>query len=153
MRVESMKSVLFLCVHNSARSQMAEAYLKKFAAGVFQVESAGLEPGKLNPYVVRAMQEEGIDISAKKTQSVFELYKAGRLYSHVITVCSKDAADRCPIFPGHAERLHWSFPDPSVFTGSDEKIMKQVRAVRDGIKAKVRAFAEEAIHAGEEAGI
>ena len=140
-----MNGVLFLCVHNSARSQMAEAYLKKFAGDLFQVESAGLEPGKLNPYVVRALQEEGIDISSKKTQSVFELYKAGRLYRYVITVCSKEAAERCPIFPGRTERLYWPFPDPSTFTGSDEEIMMQVRAVRDEIKAKVGAFAEEAL--------
>jgi arsenate reductase len=124
---------------------MAEAYLKKFAGDLFQVESAGLEPGKLNPYVVRALQEEGIDISSQKTQSVFELYKAGRLYRYVITVCSKEAAERCPIFPGRTERLYWPFPDPSAFTGSDEEIMTQVRAVRDEIKAKVRAFAEEVL--------
>jgi len=124
---------------------MAEAYLKKFAGDVLQVESAGLEPGKLNPYVVRALQEEGIDISSKKTQSVFELYKAGRLYCYVITVCSKEATERCPIFPGRTERLYWPFPDPSTFTGSDEEIMTQVRAVRDEIEAKVRAFVEETI--------
>ena len=140
-----MNSVLFLCVHNSARSQMAEAYLKKFAGEVFQAESAGLEPGKLNPYVVRVLQEDGIDISSNKTQSVFELYKAGRLYRYVITVCSKEAAERCPIFPGRTERLYWPFPDPSAFTGSDEEIMTQVRAVRDEIEAKVRAFVEETI--------
>jgi arsenate reductase (thioredoxin) len=135
-----MSSVLFLCVHNSARSQMAEAYLKKFSGGSDQAESAGLEPGKLNPYVVSALQEDGIDISSNKTQSVFDLYKAGRTYRYVITVCSKEAADRCPIFPGRMERLHWPFPDPSTFTGSDESIMAQVREVRDAIKAKVREF-------------
>ncbi len=138
-----MRKVLFLCVHNSARSQMAEAYLKKFGVGEFEVESAGLEPGKLNPYVVRALAEDGIDIAGKATQGVFDLYKAGRRYDYVITVCSREAADRCPIFPGVTlcERLHWPFPDPAGFTGTEEQIMAQVRDVRDAIREKVREFA------------
>jgi len=135
-----MISILCLCVHNSARSQMAEAYLRRLGGDLFEVESAGLEPGVLNPYVVRALQEEGIDISGKKTKDVFELFKAGRTYRYVITVCSKEAAERCPIFPGRVERLHWPFPDPSVFRGSDEELMAQVRDVRDAIREKVRDF-------------
>lgn len=140
-----MKKVLFLCVHNSARSQIAEAYLRQFGGDGFQVESAGLEPGKLNPFVVRALAEERIDISEKKTQSVFELYKAGRRYDYVITVCSREAADRCPIFPGITQRLHWPFPDPSTFTGTDDEVMAQVREVRDAIREKVRDFARQAV--------
>ncbi len=139
-----MISVLFLCVHNSARSQMAEAYLKKFGGGAFTIESAGLEPGKLNPYVVRALKEDGIDISSNRTQSVFDLYKAGRRYRYVVTVCSKEAAERCPIFPGAAEKLHWPFPDPSTFTGSDEEMMEKVRELRDSIRERVRVFAAQA---------
>ena len=138
-----MISVLCLCVHNSARSQMAEAYFDKFGADLFRVESAGLEPGVLNPYVVRALQEEGIDISGKKTQDVFALYKAGRTYQYVITVCSKEAADRCPIFPGKSHKLHWPFPDPSTFRGTDEEVMAQVREVRDAVREKVREFVSE----------
>ena len=140
-----MSSVLFICVHNSARSQMAEAYLKKFGGDAFQVESAGLEPGRLNPYVVKALQEDGIDISSKKTQDVFELYKTGRSYRYVITVCSKEAAERCPIFPGRAEKLYWPFPDPSTFTGSNEEILMKVREVRDAIKERVRLFVQETV--------
>jgi arsenate reductase len=135
-----MISILCLCVHNCARSQMAEAYLRQLGGDLFEVESAGLEPGTLNPYVVRALQEEGIDISGKKTQDVFDLFKAGRLYRYVIMVCSKEAAERCPIFPGRVERLYWPFPDPSAFLGTDEQIMVQVREVRDAIKAKVQEF-------------
>jgi arsenate reductase (thioredoxin) len=138
-----MISVLCLCVHNSARSQIAEAYFNKLGAELFRVESAGLEPGTLNPYVVRALQEEGIDISGKKTQDVFALYKAGRTYQYVITVCSKEAADRCPIFPGKSRTLHWPFPDPSTFKGNDEAVMAQVREVRDAIREKVREFVSE----------
>ena len=135
-----MSSVLFVCVHNSARSQMAEAYLAKLGGGVFETESAGIEPGKLNPYVVRALQEEGIDISGKRTQSVFDLHAAGKSYDYVITVCSKEAAERCPVFPGKARRLQWFFADPSTFTGTDEEIMKKVRAVRNEIRGEVAAF-------------
>ncbi|MGA2547067.1 MAG: arsenate reductase ArsC [Rectinemataceae bacterium] len=137
-----MISVLFICVHNSARSQMAEAFLKKLGGDDFEVESAGIEPGLLNPYVVRALEEDGIDISGKKTQSVFELFKAGRKYRYVVAVCSRDAEERCPIFPGPSERLHWPFDDPSTFTGGDEAIMARVRAVRDAIREKVREFVD-----------
>jgi arsenate reductase len=138
-----MTNILCLCVHNSARSQMTEAYLRLLGGDLFDVESAGLEPGKLNPYVVRALQEEGIDISGKVTQDVFDLFKAGRTYRYVITVCSKEAAERCPIFPGRVQRLHWPFPDPSTFRGSDEQIMAQVRGVRDAIREKGREFVAE----------
>jgi arsenate reductase len=135
-----MTSILCLCVHNSARSQMAEAYFRAFGGDLFEVESAGLEPGKLNPFVVRALREEGIDISGKKTQDVFDLFKAGRSYRYVITVCSREAAERCPIFPGRSEKLHWPFDDPSTFTGTDEEIMAGVRSIRDAIREKVRGF-------------
>lgn len=89
------EKVLFICVHNSARSQMAEEYLRKLASDRFEVESAGLEPGTINPLVVEVLKEEGIDITGKKTNSVFEFYKEGRRYHYVITVCSKEASERC----------------------------------------------------------
>jgi arsenate reductase len=129
--------VLFVCVHNSARSQMAEELLRKIAGDRFEVESAGLEPGTLSPYAVAALKEEGIDISGKKTVSAFDLLKQGRYFTYVITVCDEASAETCPIFPGCRERFHWSFPDPSKFTGTDEEIMKQVREVRDQIKEKI----------------
>ena len=132
--------VLFVCVHNSARSQMAEELLRKAAGDRFEAESAGLEPGTLNPYAVAALREEGIDISGKKTVSAFDLLKQGRYYSYVITVCDEASAETCPIFPGCRERFHWSFPGPSKFTGTDEEIMEQVRAVRDQIKEKIAAL-------------
>lgn len=132
--------VLFVCVHNSARSQMAEELLRKAAGDRFEAESAGLEPGTLNPYAVAALREEGIDISGKKTVSAFDLLKQGRYYSYVITVCDETSAETCPIFPGCRERFHWSFPDPSKFTGTDEEIMEQVREVRDSIKEKIAAW-------------
>jgi len=134
--------VLFVCVHNSARSQMAEELLRKAAGDRLEAESAGLEPGVLNPYAVAALREEGIDISGKKTVSAFDLLKQGRYYTYVITVCDETSAETCPIFPGCRERFHWSFPDPSKFTGTDEEILGRVREVRDSIKEKIAAWVE-----------
>jgi arsenate reductase (thioredoxin) len=132
--------VLFVCVHNSARSQMAEAYLNKFAGGKYFAESAGLEPGKLNPYVVRAMMEDGIDISGSQTKDVFEFFKIGKMFEYVFTVCDKTAAERCPIFPGTKERTMWSFPDPSKLEGNDEEKLNGTRAIRDEIKDKIKEW-------------
>lgn len=138
-----MKKVLFICTRNSARSQMAEAYLRRFGGEEVEVESAGLEPGALNPFAVRALLEDGIDISGKVPQSVFELHRQGRRYHYVVAVCSREAAERCPIFPGAGIRLHWSFDDPSAFTGPDGQVMARVREVRDAIRERVRQFAGE----------
>jgi arsenate reductase (thioredoxin) len=133
--------VLFVCIHNSARSQMAEAWLNHLYGDRFAAESAGLEPGTLNPYVVHAMAEAGIDISEAKTKSVFDMYTSGKLFRYVVTVCDTEAAERCPTFPGVAQRLHWGFPDPSRVTGGDEEKMAQVRAVRDQIRAQIEEWA------------
>jgi arsenate reductase len=135
--------VLFICVHNSARSQMAEAFLKKFGCERFEAESAGLEPGVLNPLVVKAMGEIGIDISANPTRSVYGLLRQGRLYGWVITVCDESQAEACPIFPGVSRRQHWSFPDPAAFTGSEEEKLEKVRRLRERIAEKVREWLEE----------
>src|SRR5213083_181926 len=115
------QKVLFICVHNSARSQIAEAFLDKICGDQFEAHSAGLEPGKLNPLAVEAMREIGIDISKKQTQSVFDVFKSGALFAYVITVCDETSAERCPIFPGVARRLQWSFPDLSALSGTREK--------------------------------
>lgn len=131
------KTVLFVCIHNSARSQMAEAFLNALGSDRFLAESAGLEPGKLNPLVVEAMKEIGIDISHKKTQSTEDCLKRGTLYDYVVTVCDETSAEACPFFPGGAKRLHWGFKDPSTLTGSHEGKMLVVRSIRDQIKAKV----------------
>ncbi len=115
------KRVLFVCVHNSARCQMAEACPKKLGGERFEVESAGLEPTVINPLAIEVMQQAGIDISQNGTQDVFELFKAERKYDYVITVCDEASGQRCPVFPGPAVRLHWSFADPSAFTGTLRK--------------------------------
>jgi arsenate reductase len=129
--------VLFLCIHNSARSQMAEAYLKKFGGDAFSVESAGLEAGKLNPLAVEAMKEDGIDISGNVTKDVFTFFKEGRIYHYVITVCDEASAASCPVFPGAHEKINWSFEDPSAFTGTHEEKLQRTLDVRDQIKEAV----------------
>lgn len=137
-RMSKKINVLFVCVHNSARSQMAEAFLKKYGGERFEGESAGLEPGTLNLAAVEVMKEAGIDISENKTKSVFDLYMQNKLYGYVITVCDESQSERCPVFPGVAEKLHWGFADPSAFTGSREEKLKKTRQVRDQIEAKIK---------------
>lgn len=134
-----MEKVLFICVHNSARSQMAEAYLRELGSDIFEVESAGFEPTEINPLVIEVMKEENMDLSDKPTQSVFDLYKQGRLYSYVITVC-EESDGQCPVFPGMVHRLHIPFADPATVKGSREEQLDQVRAIRDEIKKSVQAF-------------
>lgn len=136
----SKQRVLFVCIHNSARSQMAEELLRKLAGDRFEVESAGIEPGKLNPVVVDVLKEIGIDITGKKTQAVMDLLKQSKLYTYVITVCDETSAERCPIFPGVAQRLHWGFTDPSKFEGTWEEKIVKTRAVREEISQKIQEW-------------
>ena len=137
------QKVLFICVHNSARSQMAEAFLKDICGDHFEAHSAGLEPGTLNPIAVEAMREVGIDISHKGTQSVFDVFKSGELFAYVITVCDESSAERCPIFPGVTTRLHWSFPDPAALTGTREERLKGTREIRDQIRDRIEMWCDE----------
>ncbi|MBA3543047.1 MAG: arsenate reductase ArsC [Chthoniobacterales bacterium] len=135
--------VLFICVHNSARSQMAEAWLNYTCGDFFAAESAGLEPGALNPLVVDAMAEVGVDLSRKGTQKVFDVWKSRQLFAYVITFCDEARAERGPIFPGPANRLHWSFPDPSTLPGSRGEKFRKVREIRDEIRQKVEEWCEK----------
>src|SRR5437667_12282042 len=114
------KKVLFICVHNSARSQMAAAWLNEICGDYFEAESAGLEPAELNPLAVQVMDEVGIDISNNQTQAVFDVFKTGQFVPYVITVRDESEPLRCPIFPGVTNRLHWSFTAPPALGGSQE---------------------------------
>jgi len=134
------KRALFICVHNSARSQIAEAFLKQMAGDKFEVESAGLEPGKLNPLAIEVMKEVGIDISQNKTKSAIDFYKQGKQYDYIITVCDEYQSGACPVFPGKGERLHWGFADPSGFEGTQEDKIKKTREVRNQIEAKIKEW-------------
>ena len=137
------EKVLFVCVHNSARSQMAEAFLNQTCGEKFEAQSAGLEPGTLNPLVIEVMREIGLDLSANKTKSVFDVFKTGQLFAYVITVCDQASAERCPVFPGVTSRLHWSFPDPATVTGTHEERLEKIRAIRDTIQGKIDAWCEK----------
>ena len=136
------QNVLFICVHNSARSQMAEAWLRQICGDYFNAESAGLEPGTINPLVVEVMREEGIDLAGKQTQAVFDVWKSGRIFKYVITVCSETEGESCPIFPGITTRLHWPFPDPSKLTGTDAQKLRDARKIRDAIREKIEEWCE-----------
>ena len=135
--------VLFICIHNSARSQMAEALLNHMCPDFFEAESAGVEPGKLNPLAVEVMREVGIDIRHKKPRSASDVFMSGRLFATVITVCDEDGRGRCADFPGVSERLRWSFPDPATFRGTRQERLAQTRQVRNLIAAKIQAWCAE----------
>jgi arsenate reductase len=132
-------NVLFVCSHNSARSQMAEGWLRQMAGDRFQAFSAGVEPGTLNPLAVRAMAEVGIDISGHQAQGV-DQYLGREAVHYLIVVCDK-AARTCPrIWPGMRERFIWAFDDPSAAEGTDEQKLAVFRRVRDEIRAKLEAW-------------
>ncbi len=135
--------VLFICVHNSGRSQIAEALLNQMAGDRFQTESAGFRPTRINPLIVEAMGEAGVDLSQKETKSVFKLYQSGNLYDYVITVCQESTENECPLFPGVTRRLNWPFDNPEDFSGSHEEKLQQVRRLRDEIKNRIAAWLKE----------
>ncbi len=122
---------------------MAEAFLNQLAADRFAAESAGIEPGKLNPIVVEAMREVGIDISANSTKSVASMIQRGPCFDYVITVCDETSAERCPIFPGGASRMHWSFADPSSFTGTAQERLAATRLVREEIRNRIERWSAD----------
>lgn len=132
------RRVLILCTHNSARSQMAEALLRHIGGERFEVASAGTEATRVHPLAVRAMREVGLDISGARSKSLEEF--RGQRFDDVITVC--DAANEsCPVFPGAPSRIHWSFPDPSAATGTDEERYQAFVSVRDAIARRLRDWA------------
>ncbi len=132
--------ILFICVHNSARSQMAEAFANRAGRDTVLAESAGLEPRPVLPSVIEAMKEVDIDLSQNSSDSVFEFYKQGRLYDYVITVCKESEEKECPIFPGLARSLSWPFNDPQKLEGSAEEKKQALRRLRDEINKKVTDF-------------
>ena len=144
-----MENVLFICGHNSARSQMAEEFLRQLGEGEFKAESAGFEPRPVNPYVAAVMREVGVDLSHKESRDVFELYRSGRRYDYVIVVCGAEESN-CPIFPGMKRRLHLAFPDPAAFRGTPQEILVRTRQLRDEIRQRVGEFITWAHEKGEQ---
>ncbi len=134
VKVGARPKVLFLCTHNSARSQMAEGLLRSLAGDRFEAHSAGTEATQVRPLAVRAMAEIGVDVSDQESKTL-ERY-LGEPVEHVITVC--DAANEtCPVFPGAKNRLHWSFEDPAQATGTEEERLEMFRKVRDEIRERI----------------
>ncbi len=130
--------VLFLCTGNSARSQMAEAFLSQIGNDRFEVHSAGLDPSSINPFTIQVLNEVGIDWSKARAKGLTE-YLGKVHFGYLITVCSR-AEERCPIFPGMGQRLHWPFDDPAAAEGSDEEKLAVFRRVRDEIKVQVNTW-------------
>jgi arsenate reductase (thioredoxin) len=129
--------VLILCTGNSARSQMAEALLRALAGEQFEVFSAGTKPSSVNPLAITAMDERDLDIRAHRSKHLSEFLS--QPFDYVITVCD-NAAEACPVFPGPAQRIHWSFPDPAAVEGSEAERLASFRQVRDAIEAQLRAW-------------
>jgi arsenate reductase len=141
---EARQRVLFLCTHNSARSQMAEGLLRHLAGDRFEAVSAGTQATSVKPEAIQAMAELGVDISGQSSKTL-ERY-LGEPFDHVVTVCD-DANEACPVFPGAKSRLHWSFRDPSRAEGSEEERLEVFRTVRDEIQARIR---EELLDGGRQ---
>ncbi len=138
----SKTQVLFLCTGNSARSQMAEAFLRKYGGDAFEAYSAGLEPKGINPYTERVMNEIGIGLNGQWSKGVSE-YMGKKHFGYLITVCD-DAEERCPAtFPGVGQRLHWSFEDPAAFVGSDDETLRKFREIRDQIEHRIKEWVKE----------
>ncbi len=134
-----MRRVLFLCTGNSARSQMAEAFLRKYGGDEFEAHSAGLKPAGMNPLTVKVMQEVGVDVSGQHSKGV-DVYLGKLLFQHLITVCA-DADKNCPTtWPGISKREHWAFDDPAAFIGTEAEKLAKFREVRDQIEARVKTW-------------
>jgi arsenate reductase len=136
-------SVIFVCFHNSARSQMAEAILRHLCPDEFSAESAGIEAGKLNPLAVQVMSEIGIDISANPTRRIFDVVRSGKVFWHVISLCDEASEGRCPVVLRYKERHHWPFADPAVLEGSAEERLAKTREIRDQIYTRIQEWCRQ----------
>lgn len=132
--------IMFVCIHNSARSQMAEAFVRHYAADRFDVHSSGIEAGKLNPLVVQAMAEVGVSMDGHFAKGAQEYIDRKEVFEYVVTVCDESSAERCPMFPGKHVRMHWGFPDPSAIQGTDDEKLAGIRPIRDAIEKKVKEW-------------
>jgi arsenate reductase len=137
------KKVLFVCTHNNAGSQMAEAFLNHICGNVFEAYSAGLDPRRVNPFVIEAMHEIEMDISGNNSKWVFDFVEMGKTFAHVI-LCDAASAERCPNFPGWNNRLNWNLPDPSDFQGTPQEKLAKTRELREMIRKKVHQWCMQA---------
>ncbi len=133
--------VLFVCVHNAARSRMAEALLRELGGPRFEVTSAGFDPREVNPLVVEALAQVGLSLPLTAPHaSVFDLFRAGRHFHYVIGVCDEEHGQKCPLFPGVTPRLYWSFPDPASFEGTHGERLARVIEIREAIRTRLDAW-------------
>jgi arsenate reductase (thioredoxin) len=137
--------VLFVSVKNSARSQIAEAFLSAFGNETFHAESAGLESGQINKLAVDVMREMDIDIANNTTKSIFDLYQQGKLFNYIILLCDEESLRKCPMFSFNAKRFIWSFEDPAYFTGTYEEKLEKMREVRNQIRENIEKFVHEVV--------
>ncbi len=133
--------VLFLCTHNSARSQMAEAFLRKFAGDRFDAYSAGFQPTEIHPFTKRVMEEIGFDMSGHQAKPVKQ-FLGQTVFTYLITVCQRHEAE-CPTFPGISIRLDWSFEDPDAFNGTEEEKLNKFREIRDKIREQIESWLKQ----------
>lgn len=123
---------------------MAQAWLNHVCPDHFEAQSAGIAPAsRVNPLVVKAMQEVGIDISGNRPRSVYDVYKSREVFSYIITVCDKASAEKCPVFLGLIRQIHWSFPDPAASGATEDEALAGVRSIRDAIRGTVSSWCEE----------
>ena len=133
--------VIFLCTHNAARSQMAEAFLKKYAGDYFDVYSAGFNPQPIHPLTIKVMKEIGFDLAKQQPKDLWPLAKSEH-FGIIITVCRK-GEEECPTMPGASTRLYWDLEDPAGFNGTEEEKVAKFREVRDQVERKVKDFLKE----------
>jgi arsenate reductase (thioredoxin) len=136
--------VLFVCTHNSARSQIAEALLTRYGGADFEVHSAGTEATRVNPFAIRVLAEASIDWSAARSKTITEFLD--QRFDYVITVCDR-ARETCPVFPGSTNTLHWGLDDPSEVEGTDEQKLAAFRRTEQEVAARLRPFIEVALRA------
>ena len=140
MNQDNRVRIMFVCIHNSARSQMCESFVRHYAGDRFDVHSSGIESGRLNPLVVQAMAEIGISMEGQFAKPAKDYIDRNETFDYVVTVCDESSAERCPMFPGKHTRLHWGFPDPSAIQGTDEEKLAGIRPIRDAIEKRVKQW-------------
>ncbi|MFO7808545.1 arsenate reductase ArsC [Guyparkeria sp.] len=134
------RRVLFVCIHNSGRSQIAEAFLNELGGPEIVAESAGVDPHPVNPEVIQVMKEIGYDLSGAESDNIVDFFREGRLYEQVIYVCERGTEQDCPLFPGVRQTLHWPYPDPATLGGGEAERLEALRGIRDRIRERVEEW-------------
>ncbi|HVO83512.1 MAG TPA: arsenate reductase ArsC [Syntrophobacteria bacterium] len=137
------RRVLFISPLNDSRSQMAEALFNSLVGGEYEAWSAGFQPGELSPVTIQVMREIGVDISTQRTKKLFELYRSGMVFNHIVTLCDVSVGEKSPIYPNHRYYIEWSTPDPDAFEGPKEERTRRLRQCRDGLKRQIAEWLHE----------